>query len=181
MKRIILIGGRAGSGKNTVAEMIKSHLATKNNKAMIVGNGDKVREYARKYFKLADYKGDSEGRKIMIGITDMMYDLYPNYFEKATEEIIEANSDIDTFIVCDWRYPCTHEYFKNKGYKVHSMYLKRGNYYNYSNEVTKDKSEQEATLRPLVDYTMYNQTMTLAKLRQCVDTYVEVLINGNTR
>lgn len=178
MRKVILIGGKAGSGKNTVANLMKEHLEAKGKKVLILGNGDKVREYAKKYFNLVDYKASSEGRRIMLGITDMMYDLYPNYYDKITEKTIMEANDVDVFIITDWRYACTYEYLQQNDFlELTAIYLKREGKYKYTKEITQNKSETGVELRPYVDYFIYNNNATLDTLRQCVVQYLEVLFN----
>lgn len=180
--QVVLIGGRAGSGKNTVGNMIKDVLEAHNKEVLILGNGDKVREYAKKYFKLDDYKKDDNGRRIMIGITDMLYDITPNYFEYQTMLQVFSHQyaikkEVDYLIITDWRYPCTYEFFK-KEYPVHTLYLHRQGYHRYSKQITGDKSEMPETLKPYVHKEFFNGDTSLQDLQNLTRLYTErVLLN----
>ena len=178
MKRIILIGGKSGSGKNTIAEFMKTYLENKHKKkVLILGNGDKVREYAKTYFKLENYKADDNGRRIMQGITNMLYDLDPNYFEKVTHDTIYT-TDYDVYLIIDWRYASTYTYFKNSAYKVNTIYLTRKSPYNYGEQVTKDKSEQLEGIKPYIQQYVHNESLSLLQLKSEVSKITEVIING---
>lgn len=167
--KVILIGGQAGSGKNTVADIMKKHLEAKGKQVVTLGNGDAVREYAKKYFNLEDYKTE-EGRRIMIGITDMMYDLFPHYYDMKTLDRIKNSKDTDVAIIFDWRYECTYKYFeKNPFIDLHAVYVKRPML--GKEAFRNDKSEREEVLRPFIDYTFYN-TSGLDVLATCVESYL---------
>lgn len=178
MKRIILIGGKSGSGKNTIAEYMKNYLENKHHKkVLILGNGDKVREYAKTYFKVANYKADDNGRIIMQGITNMLYDLDPYYFEKITHDTI-FKTDYDVYLIIDWRYASTYTYFKGSAYKVNTLYLTRKSPYNYGEQVTKDKSEQMESLKPCIQYYIHNESLSLLQLKSEVHKITEVILNA---
>lgn len=180
--KVVLIGGRAGSGKNTVGNMMRDILEAHQKEVLVLGNGDTVREYAKKYFDLEDYKND-EGRVIMLGITNMMYDLYPNYYEyrtyaKLLEHQYVNNKKVDYLIITDWRFPCTYEFFK-KEFDVETIYLHRQAHHRYSKKFTEDVSELPETLAPFVQKEFYNGDTTLAELMNLVKLYTEgVLLNG---
>lgn len=184
---IILVGGKANSGKNLVGEMIKEYCDLSNKNCLVLGNGDKVREYAKKYFKLDDYKTE-EGRRIMLGLTDMMYDLTPFYYEHQTEVAIAKHKStlpkgetLDVVVITDWRLPCTYDYFENQHYVkgIHSIYLQRNNIINYG-EYNTSHLESKEPLKDYIDYTVYNLG-TKGDLRDTILAYLEhgVFNNAN--
>lgn len=173
--KMILVGGQAGSGKNTVGEMVAEYCHDKGLSTITLGNADAVRKYALKYFNLMDYKTD-EGRRVMTGLSEMMYELYPNYWEKQSLETIRNREDkyeksFDVAIITDWRYPMTYEFFKDM-FNVNTLYVKRMNPNNYAEDVTQNRAEREETLRKYIDYTLYNFD-TLDSLQRGVNQYLE--------
>ena len=182
--QVVLIGGKAGSGKNTVGSMMRDILESHGKEVLMLGNGDTVREYAKKYFKLDNYKTE-QGRQIMIGITDMMYDLYPHYYEyKTYAKLLEQQflrKKVDYLIITDWRYPCTYEFFVEE-FKVHTLYLHRQGYHRYSQSITKDKSETPEVLKPYVQKDFFNGDMSLNDLFNLTKLYTEgVLLRDETK
>lgn len=173
--KLILIGGKSGSGKNLVGQIMSEYFKEKGLSVMTLGNADSVKAYALKYFNLVNYKTE-EGRKIMMGLSEMMYDLVPNYWERQTLSHIHLmedkyDKDFDVVIITDWRYPMTFEFFHDL-FEVSTLYIKRENPNTYSDEIQKNRAEQEETLKSYIDHTIYNSG-TLEELKQKVINYLE--------
>lgn len=171
--KVILVNGRAGSGKTTFATLLQSELQSKGYKVSIIGNADTVRDYAKKYFKLNDYRTEN-GRRIMIGITEMFYDQDNYYFEHETWKKACEN-DCDYLIVHDWRYENTYNYFKIKKCDVVGVrLLRRG--IRYTSEIEKDRSENLNTLKDCIDYTIDNMDMSIKDLTEEIEQFVRTIL-----
>ena len=105
MNNIIMITGEGRSGKNTVAESIKEII-----KCEIIGNADKVWEIAEKQFNWNGER-DNKGRQLSFDITEAGYNYDFNFFEKITHHKMSLHNNIKNFIIPDWRYIRTFEYF----------------------------------------------------------------------
>ena len=79
--KVVLVTGMSGSGKDTLAELLALYLDDKNLNVWIQHNADPVKYMANVYFDVDNYK-TNEGKRIMMGITDLMYSTDAFYFEK---------------------------------------------------------------------------------------------------
>mgnify|MGYP001583728961 FL=1 len=122
MKTILLIGGKAGSGKDTIATLLHKKLNNANTNAYIVHNADKVKQISREVFGWDSLKNDL-GRQLLVNVTKTGYDYDKYFWEKYTYQFIKTTilkSMKDEFIIIpDWRYPSTKEYFDMKIGRAH--------------------------------------------------------------
>lgn len=125
MRTVVLIKGRAGSGKDTLASMVLKHLKELSNlEVKISPNAEKVKQYARHYFDW-DGEKDDKGRKLLIDITNAGYN-YDQFFWEKLNPIFSWVT-----LIPDWRYESTYEYFKEtKGYNVITVNVIRPNVFN---------------------------------------------------
>ena len=152
-KTIILVHGIAGSGKNTFCDYVDARLGScKDKLSSIIGNADAVKRIARTQYGWKNEK-DERGRQLLIDVTNAgyNYDLY--FWEKACKDTIERRLSntlhyrtdrMDKFfLVNDWRYPCTFEFWMNKeDFEVVTVHITgKENNFNYSDRITMDKSE----------------------------------------
>ena len=121
MNNVILICGKAGSGKNQFAEYLKEALDTNcglskksSNVAYIRGNAQSVKDVAIKSHNWNGEK-DQKGRQLLLDITEEGYKIHPYYWEEETltEAIMYQlqNPTSKVLIIPDWRYEATYEYF----------------------------------------------------------------------
>ena len=69
--KIILIHGKARSGKDTVAEMIRNNCKVRGLSSAINSNAHSVKEVAREVFSWDGVK-DERGRRLLIDITNIL-------------------------------------------------------------------------------------------------------------
>lgn len=160
---IILINGKARSGKNELAEIIKKH--NKHLNVDIIGNADAVKDISSEIFGWDDIK-DEKGRRLLINVANTAY-AYDKYFwEKRTESAIVFGYD-DIIIIPDFRYINTYEYFTKEGYDVKTIHIQMDKDINtLNNEVKKDKTEQKLDVK--FDFEIVNEFGNLAKLNEFV-------------
>ena len=146
--KVVLITGMSGSGKDTLAELLALYLDDKNLNVWIQHNADPVKYMANVYFDVDNYKTD-EGKRIMMGITDLMYSTDAFYFEKINMKKVPKNTDV--LIIPDWRYLNTRYYFEGKEEnEVYTVMVQRTNTRDYSAEVKIKENLLLKRLEPLV-------------------------------
>ena len=146
--KVVLITGMSGSGKDTLAELLALYLDDKNLNVWIQHNADPVKYMANVYFDVDNYKTD-EGKRIMMGITDLMYSTDAFYFEKINMK--KVPKDTDVLIIPDWRYLNTKYYFEGKEEdEVYTVMVRRTNARDYSVEAKRKEERLLGNLEPLV-------------------------------
>ena len=167
--KVVLVTGMSGSGKDTLAELLSLYLDDKNLNVWIQHNADPVKYMANVYFDVDNYKTD-EGKRIMMGITDLMYSTDAYYFEKINMK--KVPKDTDVLIIPDWRYLNTKYYFDGKEDEVYTVMVRRTNARDYSVEVKKKEERLLSRLEPLVvinnDGTIIDLEHTAENLANCI-------------
>ena len=168
--KVVLVTGMSGSGKDTLAELLALYLDEKDLTVWIQHNADPVKYMANVYFDIDNYK-TNEGKRIMMGITDLMYSIDAYYFEKLNMK--KVPKDTDVLIIPDWRYLNTRYYFEGKEEnEVYTVMVQRTNARDYSAEVKKKEERLLSRLEPLVvinnDGTIIDLEHTAERLANCV-------------
>lgn len=165
---IILINGKASSGKTKLAEIIKETYNLMN--VSILHNADYVKELARNIFGWHDIK-DDRGRKLLIDLANTAYNYDEYFWEKHTEEKFVPLYD-DIVCIPDFRYINTYNYFVNQGYKVITIHIEMDKDINSINSsIKKDKTEQKLDVK--FDYEIVNEFGNIDKLKSFViDTLI---------
>ena len=122
MNNVILICGQAGSGKNTLADILKKHIDLEPNgvvidKTLIRNNAQSVKDIATNKYNWNGEK-DAQGRQLLLDITEQGYAQDKFYWEDMTftEAIMHRefiNKQCEYLIIPDWRYESTLEYFRD--------------------------------------------------------------------
>lgn len=134
--KVLLICGKAGSGKDTFAKLLELYLdldvrGNYHERTYIRGNAQSVKDKAVQQHNWNGVK-DSKGRQLLIDITNEGYNDDIHYWEKKT--FLEAimykefiNKRCEYLIVPDWRYPQTLDYFKKVADEVITIRVTRPN------------------------------------------------------
>lgn len=174
--KVIMISGKAGHGKDTVAQIMKEELELKNKKVLIIKFGDPVKWFAREYYNWNGEK-DIKGRSLLQYIgTEMMrsYDIY--YWGRIVSEFIAANKDYDIALIPDWRFISEKEAIIAANKQCYTLRVTRPNFIN-SNMTEKQLnhiSETELDNYHSFDYIIYNNR-DLNKLRENVKLSIDYL------
>lgn len=115
MKKIILISGKAGSGKDTFAEELKDQLNEMNRYVLVVHYADLVKHIATVFY---DWNGEKDeyGRGLLQRIgTDIFREYDQDYWINYLQGVIGVLKDRwDYVIIPDCRFPneitCWDEY-----------------------------------------------------------------------
>ena len=108
MNNTIIISGKAGSGKDTVAQFMKKELEKHGKRVLVIHYGDAVKWVLRDFFNW-DGKKDAVGRTLLQRIgTDVVRAQFPNFWTGIVVGLLEAfepYSDFDVALVPDARFP----------------------------------------------------------------------------
>lgn len=155
--KTIMISGKAGHGKDTVAQIIKEELELQNEKVLIIKFGDAVKWFAREYYNWNGNK-NIQGRSLLQYIgTEMMrsYDEY--YWGRIVSEFIAANKDFTYALIPDWRFYTEKEAVLADNKECYTLRVERPNFINpnMTEEQLKHISETELDNYKF-DYIIYN-------------------------
>ena len=110
---IITLSGKAGHGKDTVANMLKEKLANLGHDVLIMHYADQLKFGCMEYKKW-DGKKDVFGRSLLQQVgTEQMRAKYPDFWVDNICKWINGSlyDTYDIFILADARYPNEIEYF----------------------------------------------------------------------
>lgn len=103
--QVVCISGKAESGKDTVASMMKEHLESKGKKVFIIHYADLLKFICKQYF---DWNGekDEAGRSLLQHIgTDVFRKRDQGFWVNHVISILKAmQSDIDYALIPDCRF-----------------------------------------------------------------------------
>ena len=115
MKKIILISGKAGEGKDTAALYLKSLFENKNEKAVITHYAKHMKDMLYEFYDWDGIKNPWARQKLQwmgterIRIGMSMPDFHVN---RTCENISILQEDFDYFIIADCRFPNEINYVK---------------------------------------------------------------------
>lgn len=125
-----MISGKAGHGKDTVAQIMKEELEKREYRVLVIKFGDPVKWFAREYYNWNGEK-DILGRNLLqhIGTTIMRsYNTY--YWGNLISEFIAANKDFDIALISDWRFFSEEEAIEKNNKDYFTIRVNRPNYIN---------------------------------------------------
>ena len=156
---IILISGKAMSGKDTSAIMIKEQLEAKDKKVLIAHYADAVKFICTKYF---DWDGnkDEKGRTILQRIgTDVVRTQEPDYWVGFVKSVLELFPDEwDYVLIPDCRFANEVESFKRDGWPTKSVRITRTNFESSLTEEQKNHISETALDYYEFDYYVYSES-----------------------
>ncbi len=171
--KVIMICGKARSGKDTLADFIINHL--ENKKPCKVQIGQYIKYYAMKYFGW-DGEEETKPRDLLIHLgTDIIRNKIDQNFHinRLVQDLEVLSYFYDTFIVSDVRFPVEIEKVKEKYDEVVTIKISR------DSEELNQSQKNNITETALDNYTDYDYVIdnngTLEELEQkAVDIIKEV-------
>ena len=131
--KTLLISGKAGSGKDTVAKIIESILHQRNKEVLILHFADLVKFYAEHYWGWNRLK-DKDGRYILQYIgTELMRRTFPTYWAEIIGKFLYAlqlNGLYDYCIISDWRFINEFDVVSEYAEHLTAIRIERPNYNN---------------------------------------------------
>jgi phosphomevalonate kinase len=115
MKKIILISGKAGNGKDSVAKIIRDELVAKNQKVIITHYAKHMKDMLTEFYNWDGVKDEWARHKLQwMGTEKIRIAMNkPNFHVYRTCENIDiVQEDFDYFMVADCRFPNEIEYVK---------------------------------------------------------------------
>ncbi len=124
--KIVMISGKANSGKDTMAATLKEMMELDNKKVLITHFADLVKYVCRTYFNW-DGNKDEDGRSLLTYIgTDKVRAMYPEFWVKFIFQILMVFQDQwDYVIIPDLRMKNEYEYFLDSEFEVTTIRLNR--------------------------------------------------------
>lgn len=157
MSKFILISGKAGSGKDTVAGFIEDQLTDLKQTVLHTAYGDLVKHVCTKFFGWNGVK-DEYGRTLMQTIgTNVARKKDENFWVNATLNLVDMfSSYFDYVIISDVRFPNELTEVKNRYDDVLYINVERPNLVSALTE-NQQKHESENSMDGVMpDYTIYN-------------------------
>lgn len=173
---IVTISGKAESGKDTSALMLKEKLERDDKKCLIVHYADLLKFYAKQYFGWSGNK-DNEGRTLLQKLgTDIVRARQPDFWVNAVANFIEVfESDYDYFFIPDTRFKGEIYHLLDRNFRVITLKVNRPN---HQNNLTPEQRlhPSETSLDDFVfDYEIMNLEG-LNNLEREVDIFVFTLL-----
>lgn len=125
--KVCLISGKAGHGKDTVAQSLKQLLEQQGEKVLIIKFGDAVKWFAREYYNYTGIKDVKERSLLQYIGTEMMRSYDKNYWGRIVSEFIAANTDFTYALIPDWRFKSELKMIKKHNKNIITVRVVRGN------------------------------------------------------
>lgn len=125
---IILISGKAQSGKDTTASIMKSNLESEH-KVIIIHYADLLKYICSTFFNW-DGNKDVKGRALLQHVgTDIIRKYNPDYWVEFIVNLLNMfTNEWEYVIIPDVRFPNEIEYFKREGFNVLTIRIERDNF-----------------------------------------------------
>lgn len=121
--KIFLVAGKAGSGKNEVAKIIKEYYIYKLQECAITHYSKYIKNFA---LELTDWDGTdvNKPRDFMQKIGDVIRSIDPNYFTSNMIRDIEIYEKyVDALVITDVRMPNEIDRIRNSYDDVYAIYV----------------------------------------------------------
>lgn len=153
--KILAVSGKAGSGKDYTAEIMKKELESRGKKVLITHYADLLKYLCRSLFDW-DGKKDEKGRHLLQYVgTEIVRNQDPDFWVDFLVKIFTLfNEEWDFVIIPDCRFP--NEINKLSDFDVTSVRITRPGYENGLTEEAKNHLSEIALDDYRFDYTLVN-------------------------
>ena len=121
--RIFLVAGKAGSGKNEVAKIIKSYYIYKLQECAITSYSKYIKNFV---FELTDWNGSNETkpRDFMQELADKIRNYDPDYFTRnMLRDINIYEQYVQNLVIADVRMPNEIDMIRNNYDEAYAIYV----------------------------------------------------------
>lgn len=143
--KVVLISGKAQSGKDTSANILKEIMERDNKKVLIAHYADLLKYICKTFF---DWDGnkDENGRTLLQKVgTDTIRKLNPDYWVNFLAEFISMfENEWDYIIIPDTRFPNEIDLMKHYEYDVFSLRVNRIDFDSDLTDVQKEHLSETA-------------------------------------
>ena len=179
--QIITISGKAESGKDTTARMIKDELEDLGYEVLICHYADLLKYICRQFFAWDGQKND-EGRTILQKVgTDTIRKQNPEFWVGFIETILDFfPEEWDYVLIPDTRFPNEIESLKSKEYDVKTLHINRPGYDNHLTDEQRQHPSETSLDEYKFDYYIDNPS-TKDGLRKEVKRFIDDMFSANAR
>lgn len=177
----VLISGKAGYGKTTLADILVEKAISAGYLAKKYSFAGFLKDVARAMYW--DGKKDDKGRKFLQDLGRIGRDYDQDMWVRHTFEVIENHQDypFDFIVIDDWRFPNELDYIKKNQflYSPLTLNIKVGPHKLENTELAKDISETSLDNFGVFDGVVYN-TGTIEDLNSTASGIFEYAVMENT-
>jgi len=177
--KVILLSGKAESGKTSVAKILKKKLEQENKKVLLINFADYLKFVSQKYLGWNGIK-DKKGRGILQFVgTDLARKKQPDFWADTVARLVFVlNDNFDYFIADDARFIEEMECFKDQDVFSTTIKIVRLNYENSLTEKQKQHLSETSLDNFLFDYIIKSESG-LDYLEKEVDKFLIQYNNNN--
>lgn len=168
--RIFVIGGKSGSGKDTVAKIIKKYYDNQNEKTIITGFAKYIKLYAYEF--LGKYDNNNKPRKFLQDMGEKIRkEVREDFFINRLKEDIEVYKMFyDNVVIADARLISEIESFKEYYLDCTTIHINSIKENNLKDELKYHKTEIE-----LDDYMYFDYNIEYVSEKQLLDDVEKIL------
>lgn len=136
MEKVILLSGKATTGKDATAKILKRLMEQDNKKVLIAHYADLLKYICKTFFGWNGEK-DEEGRRLLQRIgTDVIRDKEPNFWVSFIAQVLLMfKNEWDITIIPDTRFPNEIEFMR----LIFDTFTVRVNRLNYQSPLTEEQ------------------------------------------
>lgn len=153
MKKIILISGKAGHGKDETAKILKSIFEERGDGVAVTHYAKHIKDIMREFYNWNGIKDEWARDKLQwMGTEKIRIEMNNENFHvrRTCENIDIVQDDFDYFLIADCRFPNEIEFVKNY-FGEENVYTVRVQRLNYESSLTKE-AQNHVSETSLDDY-----------------------------
>lgn len=164
--KIIVISGKSGHGKDTLAKMIKKELESKDYNVLTTHFADLLKYVCKEFFDW-DGKKDDPGRSLLQYVgTDIVRKKQPDFWTNFLIEMFKLfPNEWDYVLIPDCRFPDEIVGFRESGFDIRHIRISRPNFDSGLTEQQQNHTSETALDNYSYDYFVENDS-TLKTLKR---------------
>lgn len=174
--KVILISGKAQSGKDTAASLMRKKLESDNHRVLIAHYADLLKFICRNYFGWDGIK-DEKGRRVLQYVgTDVIRKDNPSlWVDFAAQMLKYSNGNWDYVIIPDCRFPNELSGMIQHGFDTVYLRIVRDNFDSPLTEEQQKHSSETALDDYKPDYCIHNNG-TLEDLEKMINKWIKEIL-----